>query len=65
MEYYISNLGADGPSLYHTGRKGMKWGQHIFGKERKSSGVSKIKKVAPKKPAGCKESFQWRSKRYF
>ena len=50
MEYYISNLGADGPSLYHTGRKGMKWGQHIFGKERKSSGVSKIKKVAPKKP---------------
>ena len=50
MEYYISNLGADGPSLYHTGRKGMKWGQHIFGKERKSSGVSKIKKVVPKKP---------------
>ena len=50
MEYYISNLGADGPSLYHAGRKGMKWGQHIFGKERKSSGVSKIKRVAPKKP---------------
>ena len=50
MEYYISNLSEDGPSLYHTGRKGMKWGQHIFGKERKSSGVSKIKKVAPKKP---------------
>lgn len=47
MEYYIGNSNADGPSLYHTGRKGMKWGQHIFGKERKSSGVSKTKKVAP------------------
>ena len=47
MEYYIGNSNADGPSLYHTGRKGMKWGQHIFGKERKSSGVSKAKKVAP------------------
>ena len=50
MEYYISNLGEDSPSLYHTGRKGMKWGQHIFGKERKSSGVSKAKKVVPTKP---------------
>lgn len=29
--------------LYHYGRKGMKWGQHIFGKER-SSGTSKKKK---------------------
>ena len=50
MEYYIGNSNADGPSLYHTGRKGMKWGQHIFGKERKSSGVSKTKKAVPKKP---------------
>lgn len=49
MEYYIGNSNADGPSLYHTGRKGMKWGQHIFGKERKSSGVSKAKKIVPKK----------------
>ena len=47
MEYYISNLSEDGPSLYHTGRKGMKWGQHIFGKERKSSRVSKAKKPDP------------------
>ena len=50
MEYYIGNSNADGPSLYHTGRKGMRWGEHIFGKERKSSGVSKAKKAVPKKP---------------
>ena len=50
MEDYMGNSNADGPSLYHTGRKGMKWGQHIFGKERKSSGVSKTKKAVPKKP---------------
>ena len=50
MEYYISNLSEDGPSLYHHGRKGMKWGQHIFGKERKSSGVFKAKKAISKKP---------------
>ena len=63
MEYYISNIGADGPSLYHTGRKGMKWGQHIFGKERKSSGVSKIKKVAPKKPEPVvKKAFDGKKK---
>ena len=29
--------------LYHYGRKGMKWGQHIFGKER-SSGSKRKKK---------------------
>ena len=29
--------------LYHYGRKGMKWGQHIFGKER-SSGTKRKKK---------------------
>ena len=47
MEYYINNLGCDGPSLYHHGVKGMKWG---IRKKPVSSGVSKIKKVAPKKP---------------
>ena len=63
MEYYISNLSEDGPSLYHTGRKGMKWGQHIFGKERKSSGVSKIKKVAPKTPVPVvKKAFDGKKK---
>ena len=63
MEYYISNLSEDSPSLYHTGRKGMKWGQHIFGKERKSSGVSKIKKVAPKKPVPVvKKAFDGKKK---
>ena len=63
MEYYISNLSEDGPSLYHSGRKGMKWGQHIFGKERKSSGVSKIKKVAPKKPVPVvKKAFDGKKK---
>ena len=63
MEYYISNLSEDGPSLYHTGRKGMQWGKHIFGKERKSSGVSKIKKVAPKKPVPVvKKAFDGKKK---
>lgn len=47
MEYYINNLGNDGPSLYHHGVKGMKWGVR---KKPVSSGVSKAKKVVPKKP---------------
>lgn len=47
MEYYINNLGNDGPSLYHHGVKGMKWG---IRKKPVSSGVSKAKKVAPTKP---------------
>ena len=47
MEYYVNNLGCDGPSLYHHGVKGMKWGVR---KKPVSSGVSKIKKVASKKP---------------
>ena len=63
MEYYIGNSNADGPSLYHTGRKGMKWGQHIFGKERKSSGVSKTKKAVPKKPEPVvKKAFDGKKK---
>ena len=47
MEYYINNFGGDGPSLYHHGVKGMKWGVR---KKPVSSGVSKAKKAAPKKP---------------
>ena len=47
MEYYVNNLGCDGPSLYHHGVKGMKWGVR---KKPVSSGVSKTKKMAPKKP---------------
>ena len=47
MEYYINNLGGDGPSLYHHGVKGMKWGVR---KKPVSSGVSKAKKAAPAKP---------------
>ena len=47
MEYYISNLGGDGPSLYHHGVKGMKWGVR---KKPVSSGFSKAKKAAPTKP---------------
>lgn len=46
MEYYVNNLGCDGPSLYHHGVKGMKWGVR---KKPVSSGVSKTKKAAPKK----------------
>ena len=47
MEYYINNVGNDGPSLYHHGVKGMKWGVR---KKPVSSGVSKAKKAVPKKP---------------
>ena len=47
MEYYINNFGGDGPSLYHHGVKGMKWGVR---KKPVSSGVSKAKKAAPTKP---------------
>lgn len=46
MEYYINNLGGDGPSLYHHGVKGMKWGVR---KKPVSSGVSKAKKAVPTK----------------
>lgn len=55
MEYYINNLGCDGPSLYHHGVKGMKWGVR---KKPVSSGVSKTKKAAPTKPApAIKKAF--------
>ena len=47
MEYYINNFGGDGPSLYHHGVKGMKWGVR---KKPVSSGVSKAKKAAITKP---------------
>ena len=46
MEYYISNSNDDGPSLYHHGVKGMKWGVR---KKPVSSGIVKAKKVVPKK----------------
>ena len=55
MEYYINNLGNDGPSLYHHGVKGMKWGVR---KKPVSSGISKAKKAAPTKPApAIKKAF--------
>lgn len=55
MEYYISNFGGDGPSLYHHGVKGMKWGVR---KKPVSSGVSKAKKAAPTKPVpAVKKAF--------
>ena len=34
--------------LYHYGRKGMKWGQHIFGKVRTSLGNRRARKAAIK-----------------
>lgn len=55
MEYYINNLGGDGPSLYHHGVKGMKWGVR---KKPVSSGVSKAKKAVPTKPTpAVKKAF--------
>ena len=60
MEYYISNLGGDGPSLYHHGIKGMKWGVR---KKRVSSGFSKAKKAAPTKPIpAVKKAFSGEKK---
>ena len=54
MEYYVDNLG-DGPSLYHHGVKGMKWGVR---KKPVFSGFSKAKKAAPTKPApAIKKAF--------
>ena len=35
--------------LYHYGRKGMKWGQHIFGKDSKNTGANRHSKDEPKK----------------
>ena len=55
MEYYINNFGSDGPSLYHHGVKGMKWGVR---KKPVQSGISKAKKAAPTKPApAIKKAF--------
>lgn len=60
MEYYINNFGGDGPSLYHHGVKGMKWG---IRKKPVSSGVSKAKKVAPTKPIpAVKKAFSGKKK---
>ena len=59
MEYYINNLG-DGPSLYHHGVKGMKWGVR---KKPVFSGFSKAKKAAPTKPApAIKKAFSGEKK---
>lgn len=60
MEYYINNFGDDGPSLYHHGIKGMKWG---IRKKPVSSGVSKAKKAAPNKPIpAVKKAFSGKRK---
>ena len=36
-EFYIASFSLDEDSLCHYGRPGMKWGQHIFGKENRSN----------------------------
>ena len=60
MEYYIGNSNADGPSLYHHGVKGMKWGVR---KKPVSSGISKVKKAVPKKPVPVvKKAFDGKKK---
>ena len=60
MEYYINNFGDDGPSLYHHGVKGMRWGVR---KKPVSSGVSKAKKAAPTKPIpAVKKAFSGKKK---
>ena len=60
MEYYINNFGDDGPSLYHHGVKGMKWGVR---KKSVSSRVSKAKKAATTKPIpAVKKAFSGKKK---
>lgn len=60
MEYYINNFSDDGPSLYHHGVKGMKWG---IRKKPVSSGFSKAKKAALTKPApAIKKAFSGKKK---
>ena len=60
MEYYINNFGDDGPSLYHHGVKGMKWGVR---KKPVSSGFLKAKKAAPTKPIpAVKKAFSGKKK---
>lgn len=36
-DFYIASFSLEEDSLCHYGRPGMKWGQHIFGKENKSN----------------------------
>lgn len=36
-DFYIASFSLEEDSLSHYGRPGMKWGQHIFGKENKSN----------------------------
>lgn len=53
MEYYFNN-----DELYHYGRKGMKWGQSIFGsKKSSSSGKSKADKERAAKRQARKERW--------
>lgn len=40
MVYYIGNIPCSNNDLMHYGRLGMKWGQHIFGDEKKMGSAS-------------------------
>lgn len=37
MNNYYLSVDSSGGVLVHSGRKGMKWGQHIYGKDRVSA----------------------------
>ena len=55
----LSNDYINGDELYHTGRKGMRWGQHIYGRDGNLNrrGRRQFKKVA-KNPKKIKEQTE-------
>lgn len=50
----MDNLKQD--ELMHYGRKGMKWGQHIFGDKSESSGSSTKKETAKSEPSAGRKA---------
>ena len=51
MSNYIKMVDCSEEELMHTGRKGMKWGQHIFGKIKSTAHKNKKQKyVIPAEP---------------
>jgi hypothetical protein len=47
-EFYIASFSLNSNDLCHSGRKGMKWYQHIFGKEPSSKRTAKQRRAKQK-----------------